>query len=52
MLHLDLVPGSFLGLVDSSSTDCFVDSYFITTHKFLFQEVNPLSLTLIDDTIN
>jgi len=48
----DLVLGSFLGLVDSSSTDCFVDSHFITTHKLSFQEVNLLPLALIDGTIN
>ena len=39
-------------LVDSGSTDCFVDSHFITTHKLPFQEVNPLPLALIDGTVN
>jgi len=52
ILYSDLVLGSFLGLVDSGSTSCFVDFYFVTTHKLPFQEVNLLSLILIDDTIN
>ena len=51
-LYSDLVPGSFLGLVDSGSIDYFMDSYFITTYKLPFREVDSLPLTLIDGTIN
>ena len=52
LLCSDLVPGSFPGLVDSGSTDCFVDTYFVTIYKLSFQEVNSLSFALIDDIVN
>lgn len=38
--------------MDSGSTDCFVDSRFVDTYKLPFQKIAPLSLTLIDGTVN
>ena len=47
-----LVPGKFKGLVDSGSSDCFVNSEFVTRNKVRTQKINPLPLFLIDGTVN
>jgi len=39
-------------LVDSGSSDCFVDSVFISKYCLPLQKINPHPLTLIDGTIN
>jgi len=40
------------GLVDSGSSDCFLDADFIARNKISYREVRPLPLTLIDGTVN
>jgi len=51
-LHSQLVPYPFLALVDSGSSDCFIDSGFVLSHKLSTREITSLPLTLIDGTIN
>jgi len=51
-LYLNLVPKGFLELIDSSLSDCLMDSSFVDAHKLPFCVVEPLSLTLIDGTVN
>ena len=50
--RLQLVPGEFKGLMDSGSSDCFVNSEFVTRNKIRMQKINPLPLFLIDSTVN
>ena len=51
-LHSQLVPYPFLALVDSGSSDCFIDSSFVLLHKLPTREITSLPLTLIDGTVN
>ena len=51
-LRSSLVPLAFEGLVDSGSSDCFLDSGFVTMNKLPFQKIAPLPIMLIDGTIN
>lgn len=37
-----------LALVDSGSSDCFIDSKFMTKYSLLFEKIDPLPLILID----
>ena len=47
-----LIPSAFEGLVDSGSSDCFLDSDFVTTNKLPFQKIALLPIALIDGTVN
>ena len=47
-----LVQRIFKGLVDSGSSDCFLDSKFVISNKLRTREIDPLPLTLIDGTVN
>ena len=51
-LCLSLVLGVFKGLVNSGSSDCFLDSKFVISNKLRTWKIDPLSLTLIDSTVN
>jgi len=42
----------FKGLVDSGSSDCFLDSKFMISNKLRTWEIDLLPLTLIDGTMN
>ena len=46
------IPGTFDGLVDSGSMDCFVDSTFSATHGLVARDISPRPLTLIDGSVN
>ena len=50
--HSPLVSVVFEGLVDSGSSDCFLDTGFIAENKLPFWEIAPLSIMLIDGTVN
>jgi len=51
-VNLDLVPGTFLGLVDLGSSDSFIDSVFTLKNKLVHQGIEPRPLSLIDGTVN
>jgi len=51
-LYSPAVPVAFEGLVDSGSSDCFLDSSFVNKNKLSFQEITLLPVALIDDTVN
>ena len=51
-LYSPAIPIAFEGLVDSGFLDCFLDSSFISKNKLSFQEIVPLSVALIDSTVN
>jgi len=51
-LHSPDIPDTFEALIDSGSTDCFVNSNFSTTHGLLARDISPCSLTLIDGSVN
>ena len=47
-----LVLENFERLVDSGSSNCFLDMSFITKNRLPFWEIDPLSIALIDSTVN
>ena len=47
-----LFSGPVKALVDSGSSDSFVDSSFATLHKLSTQKISPLPLSLLDGTVN
>jgi len=49
---LPYVPGAFERLVDSGSSDCFMDPDFVTKNRLSYQEIAPFPVTLIDGTIS
>jgi len=51
-LRSSLVLGVFKELVDSGSSDCFLDSKFVISNKLRTWEIDPLPLTLINGTVN
>ena len=51
-LSLPSIPAPVIALVDSGSSDCFVNSVLVSKYHLLCQKINPLLLTLIDRTIN
>jgi len=51
-LYLNLVLKGFLGLINSSSLDCLINSSFVAFYKLPFWVIEPLPLILIDGTIN
>ena len=51
-LRSSSIPGVFRGLVDSGSSNCFISSTFALTHDLKTQTISPLSLSLIDGTVN
>jgi len=51
-LRSSSIPGVFRGLVDSGSSNCFISSVFALTHDLKTQTISPLSLSLIDGTVN
>jgi len=51
-LSLPPIPAPVITLVDSGSSDCFVDSVLVSRYRLPCQKINPLPLTLIDGTIN
>ena len=51
-VNSDLVPGTFLGLVDLGSSDLFIDSVFASKNKLVHQGIEPCPLSLIDGTVN
>jgi len=51
-LSLLSIPAPVIALVDSGSSDCFVDSVLISKYRLPCQKIDPLPLTLIDGTIN
>ena len=42
----------FWGLVDSRSSDYFLDSLFVSFHSLKVYKITPLSLILLDSTSN
>ena len=52
MLSSPSFPASINALVDSGSSDCFVDSIFVSKNCLPLQKIEPRPLTLIDGTIN
>jgi len=52
VLRSPLVPSVFEGLVDSGSSDCFLDSLFVAKFNLPFREIAPLPVALIDGTVN
>jgi len=51
-LSLPFIPVPVIALVDSGSSDCFVDSVLVSKYRLPCWKINPLPLTLIDGTIN
>jgi len=51
-LSLPLILVPVVALVDSGSSDCFVDSVFVSKYCLPCRKIKPLPLTLIDGTIN
>jgi len=51
-LRSSLVPSAFEGLVDSGSSDCFLDSVFVARNELPTREITPLPIALIDGTVN
>jgi len=51
-LSLSPIPVSVIALVDSGSSDCFVDSALVSKYHLPCQKINSLPLTLINGTIN
>jgi len=51
-LSLPSIPVPVVALVDSGSSDCFVDSVLVSKYHLPCRKINPLLLTLIDKTIN
>ena len=51
-LSLPPIPAPVIALVDSGSSDCFVDSVLVSKYRLPCRKINPLPLTLIDGTIN
>ena len=47
-----LIPLAFEGLVDSGSSDCFLDSVFVARNELPTREITPLPISLIDGTVN
>jgi len=47
-----LVQSVFEGLVDLGSSDCLLDSVFITRNKLPTQEIAPIPIALINGTVN
>ena len=52
MLSSPSFPASVNALVDSGSSDCFVDSIFVSKNCLPLQKIKPRPLILIDRTIN
>lgn len=52
ILYSLAIPIAFKELVDSGSSDCFLNSSFISKNKLSFREIAPLPVALIDGTIN
>ena len=46
------IQGAFKGLVDSGSLDCFMDPNFVMSNELTCRTIAPLSVALIDGTIN
>ena len=42
----------FLTLLDSGSTDCFIDSHFVSLHDIPITSINPLNLRLFDGSLS
>jgi len=51
-LSLSPIPAPVIALVDSGSSDCFVDSVLVSKYRLPCRNINPLLLILIDRTIN
>jgi len=51
-VSLNMVSGKFLGLVDSGSSDSFIDSAFISKNNLVSQSIKPRPLSLIDGIVN
>ena len=51
-LCFPLVQSVFEGLVDLGSSDCLLDSVFITRNKLPTQEIAPIPIALINGTVN
>ena len=47
-----LILENFERLVDSGSSDCFLDMSFITKNRLPFRKIDPLPIILIDGTVN
>lgn len=48
----NMVSGKFLGLVDLSSSDSFINSAFVSKNNLVSQSIEPCPLSLIDGTVN
>jgi len=46
------IQGAFKGLVDPGSSDCFVDPNFVVSNGLTYWTIAPLSVALIDSTVN
>jgi len=52
LVSSNMVSGKFLGLVDSDSSDLFIDSMFVSKNNLVSQSIEPCPLSLIDGTVN
>lgn len=52
VLHSPSTPGVFRGLVNSSSSNCFISSMFFLAYGLKTWTISLLSLSLIDGTVN
>ena len=51
-LSSNKIPKTFLGLVDSGSSHCFIETKFVREHSLVTLAVDPLPLSLIDGSVN
>ena len=51
-VSLSIVLGVFTDLVDSGSSDLFIDSAFVLNNKLVSQSIKPHPLSLIDSMVN
>ena len=49
---LPYVPGAFERLVDSGSSDCFMEPDFATKNRLSYQEIASFPVALMDGTIS
>jgi len=52
LVSSNMVSGKFLGLVNSGSSDSFIDSMFVSKNNLVSQSIEPCPLSLIDSIVN
>lgn len=51
-LTSEILPDPFRGLVDSGSSNCFIDSDFVKKNDLVTEPIDPIPIMLIDGTVN